>query len=250
MAGHSKWANIKHKKAAADKKKGKVFSRLAKEVTVAARAGGGDIDMNPALRAAVQAAKAANMPNDNIDRAIKKGTGELGGGTMEELVYEGYAAGGVAVLASCLTDNRNRTAANVRAIFTRCNGNLAGNGAVSWMFQRKAEFIVTQAAEDAVLETLMEADAEAEEITGEDGDVRIVTAPAEFGEVLQALEDGGYSCEGRLVMLPDNTTEVTELAAARQVIRLIDALEEDDDVQEVTSNLELSDEVAEKLDEE
>ena len=166
MSGHSKWSTIKRKKGALDAKRGKIFSRLGREITMAAREGGGDADMNPRLRQAVASAKSANMPNDNVDRAIKKGTGELAGEALEELVYEGYAAGGVAVIVTCLSDNRNRTAADVRNIFTKAGANLAGSGAVSWMFHRKSRFVVQgeQADEETLLDVLLEAGTDVEDL--------------------------------------------------------------------------------------
>lgn len=249
MSGHNKWSSIKHKKAAADAKRGKQFSRLAKELTLAARSGGGDPEMNPVLRSAIDAAKAVNMPNDNIDRAIKKGTGELETGALEELNYEGYAPGGVAVLVNCLTDNRNRTAANVRAIFTKQNSSLAGSGAVAWLFNRKAQFLIAGADEDAVLEALLEAEIDPDEVTaGEDGAVEVLAAPEAFGGIVDCLKAAGLTVEeSGLTMIPENTVEIADVGTARQVLRLIDALEEEEDVQEVTANFEFTDDVATTL---
>ncbi len=252
MSGHNKWSSIKHKKAAADAKRGKQFSRLAKELTLAARTGGGDPEMNPVLRSAIDAAKNVNMPNDNIDRAIKKGTGELETGALEELTYEGYAPEGVAVLVSCLTDNRNRTAANVRAIFTKNNSSLAGSGAVAWLFNRKARFVITGSDEETVLEALLEADIDPDEVNpNEDGSVEVIAAPDTFGAMIEAFKGAELTVEeSGLTMIPDTTVEISDISTARQIIRLIDALEEEEDVQEVTANFEFSDEVAEALENE
>jgi len=250
MSGHNKWSTIKHKKGAADAKRGKIFSRLAKEITLAARDGGGDVEMNPRLRSAVSAGKAANMPNDNIDRAIKKGTGELGGGTLDELNYEGYAPGGVAVIVQALSDNRNRTAAEVRNIFNKYNCNMANTGAVSWMFQRRTRFLIEGEAanEEALFELLLGNDVDVEEINVEDGVAEIIGTPEAFGDIIAALEAEGIEVsESSVTMIPETTTEVTEAGTARSVLKFIDVLEDDDDVQSVVSNLEISDELMEKL---
>lgn len=248
MSGHSKWANIKHKKAASDKKKGKIFSRIAKEIMVAARTGG-DPEMNPQLRSALIAAKAVNMPNDNIDRAIKKGTGDLGDVVFEEIVYEGYGAAGVALLIECLTDNRNRSASEVRMTLDRSNGNLASSGAVSWMFNRKAHFIITDdnIDEDTLMEIVL--DAGAEEIEVEDGVAEIFGAPESFEAILNALEAAGIKCsESEVIQHPENTIAVNDIATAQKVMNLIDKLEDLDDVQAVHSNLEIDDSIADQLD--
>jgi YebC/PmpR family DNA-binding regulatory protein len=245
MSGHNKWSSIKHKKAAADAKRGKMFSRLAKEITLAAREGGAEEDMNPRLRTAVSAAKAANMPNDNIDRAIRKGTGELGGAVLEELMYEGYAPGGVAIIVSCLSDNRNRTAANVRSYFTK-----AANGSVSWNFHRKAVFTIEgeDAQEEKLLDVLLTAGADAEDITVDDGVAQITAPPEAFGEVADALTAAEIKIsESGIKLVPGSYTLVTDRSIARQVLRMTDAIEEDDDVQEVFTNLDMSDALAEEL---
>lgn len=251
MSGHNKWSTIKHKKGAADAKRGKLFSRLSKEVTLAAKAGGGDEETNARLRSAVSAAKSANMPKDNIERAIKKGTGELEGAVLEELSYEGYAPGGVAIIANCLSDNRNRTAANVRSYFTRSNSSLAANGSVSWMFHRKARFVVEgeSADEETLMEVLFDAGADVETIEVDDGAAEIL-APAEaFADVASALEGAEIPVsESSLTMIPENTTEVTDSSTAKQVLRLIETLEDDEDVQEVFSNLDIPDELLSQLD--
>lgn len=244
MAGHSKWANIKHKKGAADKKKGKIFSRITKEIMVAARQGGGEIDANPRLRTALTAAKAANMPNANIDRAIKKGTGEIEGEAFEEMTYEGYGAGGVAVLVECLSDNKNRTASEVRMLFDRNNGNLAASGAVTWMFHRKAQFIITgdNANEEKLLELLIDAGVESIDV---DDDIAEILGPPEcFEEVSSILEENNISTEeSGMIQHPENTVKVEDSNVAAQVLRLVDKLEDQDDVQAVYTNIEMSDEI-------
>jgi len=248
MAGHSKWANIKHKKGAADKKKGKVFSRIAKEIMVAARDGGGDPEANPRLRTALSAARAANMPNVNVDRAIKKGTGEIKGEELEELVYEGYGPGGMAVLVECLTDNRNRGASEVRTVFDRNGGNLAGSGAVKWMFHRKARFLVSgdAADEEKLLELLIDAGVEDVVV---DGDVAEIIAPMEnFEAISRALEGADISPdEAGLAEIPENMSKVEDESDARKALRLLERLEDLDDVQAVHSNVDIPDDIMEVL---
>lgn len=246
MSGHNKWSSIKHKKAAADSKRGQIFSRLGKEITQAAREGGADIDMNPRLRTAIDSAKAENMPNDNIERAVKKGTGELGGAALEELNYEGYAPGGVAMLINCLSDNRNRTAASIRSYFTKYNGNLAETGAVSWMFHRKSRFTVEgeHADDEKLLEVLLESGADVDDITVADGVAEILAPPEAFGDVADALREAGIPInESGVDMIPENVLTVTDPGTARQVIRLSDALEDDEDVSQVYTNLDVPDDV-------
>jgi len=250
MSGHNKWSSIKHKKEAADSKRGKLFSRLAKEITLAAKAGGGDAAMNPRLRSAIAAGKAVNMPNDNIDRAVKKGTGELDGGALEELTYEGYGPGGVAVIVTCLSDNRNRTAADIRLQFARHNSNLAGSGAVSWMFQRKCRFLVEgeRADEDELLEIVLDSGADVDDLTVTDGVAQIVAPPEAFAELMGALEGADVPiAQSSLILAPENTVLVTEAGVARQVVRLMEALEDQEDVQEVYSNFDMPDELMEQL---
>jgi len=253
MSGHNKWSTIKHKKGAADAKRGKIFSRLGKEITVAARNGGGDPDMNPRLRSAVSAARAANMPNDNIGRAIKKGTGELAGQALEEIVYEGYGAGGVAIIVNCLTDNRNRTASDIRVAFSKNNGNLGGSGSVNWMFHRKARFVVEgeMADEDKLLELLLESEVDVDEVEVTDNVAEIIAPPDAFNDILSSLETANISVsESGVTLIPENTMEVTEVSIARQVLRLIDALEELDDAQMVSSNLDISEDILKQLEQE
>ena len=248
MSGHSKWANIKHKKGAADAKKGRIFSKLAKEIMVAVKQSGKEPDTNPKLRMCLTEARAANMPRENIERAIKKGAGELGSVTYEEIVYEGYGPAGTAFILDCLTDNRNRTIGEVRQVFDRNGGNLAASGAVGWMFQRKAHFVVE--GENADEEKLMEItiDAGAEDISAEDG-VAEIWGPAEnFADIAKALEDADIACsEAALVRKPDNTVEIKEKNVAQQVLRLIDKLEDLDDVQSVNSNEDILPEILEAI---
>ena len=248
MSGHSKWANIKHKKDAADKARGRIFSRLGKEIMVAAKMGGGDVDTNPRLRSGIAAAKAANMPNANIDRAIKKGLGELGDVTFEEIQYEGYAAGGVALLIDCLTDNRNRSASEVRTTLDRNNGNLASSGSVAYMFKRQSHFVIEgeNADEDKLMDLVL--DAGAEDLIVEDGVAEIWGEPAAFEAIANALEAAGITAsEAAVTRRPDNTVSITDVHTAEQVLKLIDKLEDLDDVQEVTGNFEIDDSIADQV---
>lgn len=256
MSGHNKWSTIKHAKGAADAKRGALFTKLIKEISIAASMGGGDPDSNPRLRAAIVKARAASMPKDNIERGIKKGTGELGGGTYEELTYEGYAPGGVAVLVEVLTDNHNRAAANVRNIFNKTGGNLGTTGSVSRMFERKGviEFDADKLSEDEVMETALEAGAE--DVVNEDGVITVTTAPNDFPAVTEALEkkqkpvddkkkkeeeeDPWKPISAEIAMVPLSYTSVDKETAAK-VQKLIDRLEEDDDVQNVWSTVEYPD---------
>jgi YebC/PmpR family DNA-binding regulatory protein len=241
MSGHSKWSTIKHKKAAADAKRGKLFTKLIKELTVAARLGGGDPEANPRLRSAVAAARSANMPADNIKRALLKGTGELPGTTYEEVAYEGYAPGGVAVYIESLTDNRMRTTPEIRHIFTKHGGSLAEPNAVAWMFEKKGHFSVPQSAidEDRLMELALEAGAEDLQ-PGEDG-FDVYTAPESFQQVHKALEEAGIPTDSAaIVMEPQNTVEV-EGKKAEQCLKLLELLEDHDDVQNVYANLEIPD---------
>lgn len=253
MSGHNKWSSIKHKKGREDERRGKLFASLGKEITLAARSGGGDPSMNPPLRAAIDTAKNNNMPNDNIDRAIKKGTGELEGGKLEEMSFEGYTPGGIALLVTCISDNRNRSAANIRAYFNKHNGNLGENGAVSWMFQRKARFVIDNqmADEETLLEILMEAEADNADLENNDnGTIEILAAPEEFDKIATALNAAEIPVkESRLTFITDNTMQVTDSALAGKIINMIEEIEEDEDVQEVFSNFELSDEAAAELSE-
>ncbi len=248
MAGHSKWANIKHKKGAADKKRGRVFSRIGKEIMVAAKAGGADPSANPRLRTALLSAKAANMPNDNIDRAIKKGIGELGDAIFEEIAYEGYGPGGVAVLVECLTDNRNRSSSEVRTAFDRSNGNLAASGAVSRLFSRQAHFVISGEAADE--EKLMELtlDAGAEDLECEDDYAEIWSEPNALDAISEALTNAGITPdEAEIIQRPELMAEITDPAIANSLLKLIDKLEDLDDVQAVSHNADISDEALEEI---
>ena len=241
MSGHSKWSTIKHKKAATDAKRGKIFTRLNKELTVAAREGGGDLESNVRLRLAVDKAKAANMPKDNIDRAIKRGTGELEGGELEEIVYEGYAPHGVGVLIEVVTDNRNRAIAEVRHVFNKQGGNMADAGAVSWQFTRKGYINISEEFDqDEVF--LVAADAGADDVTFEDSDAEVYTSIEELQDVRGALEEAGYKlAEVSVIYDPNNPIELGS-SAALQVMKLVEILEDLDDVQNVYSALDISDE--------
>ncbi|HKY01653.1 MAG TPA: YebC/PmpR family DNA-binding transcriptional regulator [Burkholderiales bacterium] len=234
MAGHSKWANIKHKKAATDAKKGKVFTRLIKEITVAARLGGGDSAMNPRLRLAVDKAQEANMPKDNVERAIKRGSGELEGVNYEEIRYEGYGINGAAIMVDCLTDNRTRTVADVRHAFTKFGGNLGTDGSVAFMFKHCGQLILAPGtSEEKVMEIALDAGAE-DIVTNEDGSVEVITPPTnEFHAVKVALEKAGLKPEfAEITMKPENETEFSGDDAVKMQ-KLLDALESLDDVQNV-----------------
>ena len=249
MSGHNKWSTIKHKKGAADAKRGKIFSRVSKEIIMAAKDGGPDPDLNARLRAAVAAAKAANMPNDNIDRAIKKGTGELGGAAIEEFTYEGYAAGGVSVIINCMSDNKNRCASDIRSFFTRHNCKMAGSGAVSYKFKRKSRFVIEGewADEDRLMELLMDK-VDVDDIQVDDGTAEIIAAPDAFAKMLAIFEgEGIVPTESTLAMIPDSTTMVSDVSTAKSVQKFVDALEDYDDCQAVYHDMELSDDVAEAL---
>lgn len=238
MSGHSKWATIKHAKGAADAKRGQLFTKFVKEISIAAKAGG-DPDTNPRLRTAILKARAANMPNDNIERAIKKGTGELGAAVYEELIYEGYGPGGVAVLVEVLTDNKNRSAAAVRNHFTKSGGNLGATGSVSYMFKRKGviEYDSSAVSEDELMENALEAGAE--DISNEDGIISVITDPNDFANVLEALQGKGYaSLSAEVSMVPD-TYVTLEAEEAKKVMKMIDKLEEDEDVQNVYTNMDI-----------
>jgi YebC/PmpR family DNA-binding regulatory protein len=243
MSGHSKWANIKHKKGAADARRGKVFTKLIKEIITAARLGGGDINANPRLRSAVMAAKAENMPKDNWERAIKKGTGELEGVNYEEATYEGYGPGGAAVFIESLSDNKNRAVSEIRHALTKHGGNMGENGCVAWMFDKKGYLVVEKSAadEEKLMETALEAGAED---VREDGDnFEVITAPEDFEAVKEAVDAAGIeSIEAEVTMLPQNMTPL-DGDTALKMIKLIDALEDCDDVQKVYTNADLPDDL-------
>ena len=240
MSGHSKWSSIKHKKGAADAKRGKVFTKLIKEITVAARMGGsGDPDANPRLRTAIAAAKSENMPKDNIERAIKKGTGELEGVNYEENTYEGYGPGGAAVFLESLTDNKNRAVADIRHIFSKCGGNMGENGCVAWMFDKKGYIVVERAAVDE--DTLMEValDAGAEDVREDDSNFEVITAPEDFEAVKAAIDAKEIEClDAEVTMLPQTTTDLKG-KEAEQMIRLMDMLDDCEDVQKVYTNADI-----------
>jgi YebC/PmpR family DNA-binding regulatory protein len=249
MAGHSKWSKVKHFKGAIDAKRGKIFSKLSKEISIAAKTGGGDPTGNPRLRSAIQMARNQSMPNDNIDRAIKRGTGEGNESThFDEIVYEGYASGGVAVIVDAATDNKNRTAAEIRSIFSKNGGNLASSGSVSYMFHKKGQITVTRGAieEERMFELALEAGAE--ELTSEQDEYVITTSHDQLYAVAEALKQAGVTTDGqKFTFIPDTTIPVADETVARQVLRLCDALEDDDDVQNVYSNLEIPDELLAQL---
>ncbi|MCO6400352.1 MAG: YebC/PmpR family DNA-binding transcriptional regulator [Verrucomicrobia bacterium] len=247
MAGHSKWANIKHKKAAADAVKGKVFSKIAKEIMVAARIGGGDPAANISLRALVQKARGVNMPSDNIERAIKRGTGEVDGLVFEEILYEGYAPGGVSVIVQTLSDNKNRTAAEVRHAFSKHGGNLAGAGSVLRNFRRRGYFTISAelVEEDRLLDIALEAGAE--DVQRDGSLFEVICEPSQYGAVSDALAAASLTPgTSELTMLPDSTVPVTDADKAKQLIGFIEALEDLDDVQNVYTNFDISDEVMAK----
>ncbi len=247
MSGHSKWATIKHKKGAADAARGRVFSKLTREITVAAKAGGGDPDSNARLRTVIGKAKEANMPLDNITRAVKKGTGELPGVSYEETTYEAYGPGGVAILVEVLTDNKNRTAAEIRSLFTKKGGNMASAGSVSYLFTKRGYITVPKSAADEEKVFTIATDAGAEDFNAEGDEFEITTPLSVFESVKKALEQNKISakvCE--VTMLPTTTVPLTEKDAA-QALGLVEALEEHDDVQNVYSNFDISDEILSKI---
>jgi YebC/PmpR family DNA-binding regulatory protein len=248
MSGHSKWSTIKRKKGAIDAKRGKVFTRLIKEITVAARSGGGDPEGNPRLRSAIATAKSENMPKDNITRAIKKGTGEIAGEVYDEIMYEGYGPGGVAVLVECLTDNRNRTVADVRHYFSKNNGNLGETGCVGWMFDKKGLFLVGKEGitEEEIMDMALEAGAE--DVVEEESEFQIFSAAEDFNDVRDALEEAGVVVlEANISMIPQNTVEVTDEKIGKALMKLMDSLEDHDDVQNVYANFDIDDDLMEVL---
>jgi YebC/PmpR family DNA-binding regulatory protein len=247
MAGHSKWANIQHRKGAQDKKRGKLFTKLIREITVAARMGGGDIAANPRLRLAVDKAKAKSMPKDNIERAIKKGSGDLDGADFQEIRYEGYGPGGTAVMVDCMTDNRNRTVAEVRHAFTKFGGNLGADGSVSYMFQHVGTLNYPPGTdEDSVMEAAIDAGAD-DIIVDKDNSIEVLASPAEFESVRDSMREAGLDPENaELTMRADTNTEL-ELQAASSMIKMLEMLEDLDDVQNVYSNADIPDEVLAEL---
>jgi len=247
MSGHSKWSTIKRKKGAADAKRGKIFSKLIKEITVSARMGGGDVEGNPRLRAAVLAAKAENMPKENIERAIKKGTGDLDGAAYEEVIYEGYGPGGAAIMAQVLTDNKNRTVADVRHIFTKNNGGMGETGCVAWMFEKKGYIVFDKSRVDE--EALMEwgLDAEVEDIREQEREWEVITSPENFEKIRTSLEEKKWnSLVAEITMLPKTTVSLAG-KNAEQMLRLMEALEDNDDIQNVYANFDISEKEMESL---
>ena len=247
MAGHSKWANIKHRKAAQDAKRGKIFTKIIRELVVAAKQGGGNVEDNPKLRAIIDKALAANMTRDTVNRAIARGVGGDDDSNMEEVTYEGYGAGGIAVLVECLTDNRNRTVAEVRHAFSKHGGNLGTDGSVAYLFERKGQiFFEAGADEDALMEAALEAGAE-DIVTNDDGSTEVLTEWTEFMTVKDALEAAGFTAAaGEVAMIASTQTEL-DLAGAEKIMKLIDRLEDLDDVQNVYTNADISEEIMEQL---
>ncbi|MDA8082739.1 MAG: YebC/PmpR family DNA-binding transcriptional regulator [Nitrospiraceae bacterium] len=249
MSGHSKWSQIKHKKANTDAKRGKIFTKIVKEISIAARIGGGDPGGNPRLRSAIESAKEVNMPHDNIKKAIMKGTGELPGVTYEEFVYEGYGPAGVAIIMEVMTDNKNRTLPEIRHLLGKNGGNLGETGCVAWMFDKKGYILLNKAkaSEDTVMTVAL--DAGAEDMKNDPGEenFEVITAPEDFAAVREALEKAALPVESASVtMLPKNYIVLDE-KAAEQMLRLMDALEEHDDIQNVYANFDIPDDVADKL---
>ena len=247
MAGHSKWANIQHRKGAQDKKRGKLFTKLIREITVAARMGGGDLAANPRLRLAVDKAKAKSMPKDNIERAIKKGSGELGGEDFQEIRYEGYGPGGTAVMVDCVTDNRNRTVAEVRHAFTKFGGNLGSDGSVSYMFQHVGLLSYpSDVDEDGVMEAAIEAGAD-DVLVDEDGSIEVITAPGDFETVRDSMRGAGLEPENAELTMRAETSTALELQNASSMVKMLEMLEDLDDVQNVYSNADIPDDVLAQL---
>lgn len=241
MSGHSKWASIKHKKGAADAKRGRLFTKLIKEITISARIGGGDIEANPRLRTAVLKAKTSNMPKENIERAIKKGTGELEGVNYYEITYEAYGPGGVAILINVLTDNKNRTAAEIRNILSKGNGNLGETGCVSYLFNRKGliSYDNSTYSEDDIISAAL--DAGAEDVTQEDESIEVLTEPDDFIQVLESLQEAGFhETTAEVTMIPEATVTL-DLETTRKAMNLIENLDDHDDVQSIATNLDIPD---------
>ena len=248
MSGHSKWSTIKRKKGAIDAKRGKIFTKLIKEITVAAKMGGGDPDANPRLRTAILSAKSENMPKDNIDRAIKKGIGDVDGAVYEEILYEGYGPGGVAVLVETMTDNKNRTVADVRYYFNKSGGNLGESGCVAWMFDKKGVIVVDKEtiSEEELMDLALEVGAE--DVVEEDATFQVVTEPEDFNEVVENLVKRELVfMEASVSMIPKNTVDVTVEKTARSLLKLLENLEDHDDVQKVHANFDIPDELMDSL---
>ena len=247
MAGHSKWANIKHKKEKEDARRGRLFTKLARQITVAAREGGGDPESNFRFRVAIDNARAQNMPNENIERAIKRGTGELDGGTYEEFIYEGYGPGGVAILLEVMTDNRNRTASDVRHLFSRNGGNLGESGCVNWMFEAKGIIVIDASAEEEESLTLEAIEAGADDVSFEDNRLHIFTSPENLRSLREHMQSLGRTIlESSIVQEPSTTVEV-DSSQAPGLVALLEALEDHDDIQQVYTNRGVTDDALAKL---
>ncbi|MDP6674336.1 MAG: YebC/PmpR family DNA-binding transcriptional regulator [Gammaproteobacteria bacterium] len=247
MAGHSKWANIQHRKGAQDKKRGKLFTKLIREITVAARTGGGDIDANPRLRLAIDKAKGQSMPKDNIERAVKRGSGELEGMDYEEIIYEGYGPGGVAVMVDCLTDNRNRTVADVRHAFSKFGGNLGADGSVGYLFNKVGLLSFPVGADEGnVMEVAIESGAE-DVVLNDDGSIDVLTDPGEFEEVRKSLGDSGNEFELAEITMRASVSATLGEKEASSMLKLLEMLEDLEDVQQVYSNAEIPDEILANL---
>jgi len=247
MAGHSKWANIQHRKGAQDKKRGKLFTKLIREITVAAKMSGGDVDANPRLRLAIDRAKAQSMPKDNIDRAVKRGSGDLDGSDYQEMRYEGYGPGGTAVMVDCLTDNRNRTVAEVRHAFTKFGGNLGADGSVGYLFNHVGQLMYPPGSdEDAIMEAAIEAGAE-DVIVDDDGSIEVLADPAEYESVRDAMRAAGHKPESSQLTMRASTNATLDVKEAASMVKMLEMLEDLDDVQDVYSNADISDEVLAEL---
>jgi YebC/PmpR family DNA-binding regulatory protein len=247
MAGHSKWANIQHRKGAQDKKRGKLFTKLIREITVAAKMGGGDADANPRLRMAIDKAKAQSMPKDNIERAVKRGAGELEGADYQEIRYEGYGPGGTAVMVDCLTDNKNRTVAEVRHAFSKFGGNLGADGSVNYLFNHVGQILYPPGAdEDAIMEAAIEAGAE-DIIVDDDKSIEVLTAPGDFEVVRDGMLAAGHEPETAQLTMRASTNSELGAKEAESMIRMLEVLEDLDDVQEVYSNADISDEILSQI---
>lgn len=246
MSGHSKWATIKRSKALVDAKRGKMFTKVTKEIIQAAKIGGGNADMNPRLRTAIQAAKAVNMPSDNIKKAIMKGTGELAAEAYEDIIYEGYGPGGVAVMVETTTDNKNRTASEIRSIFTRF-GNLGEPGSVAWMFQKKGQIVVKKSviSEDDLMAVALEAGAE--DIASDDDNFTVTTSPSDLDNVFNAVKAKVEPESSEIAMIPQNYIAIEDVKTAEQILKFMDTIDDQDDVQKVYSNFDIPDELMEKL---
>ena len=250
MSGHNKWSKIKFTKAAADAKKGKIFARFSKEITLAAKSGGGDVDTNPRLRTAIEGAKAASMPKDNIDRAVKKGTGELQGEAIQEVTYEGYGPEGTAIIVEVATDNTNRCSSEIRTIFSKNGGNMGTPGSVSYQFDRKGEIRIIDATldEDTTMELAMDCGADEFEAGDEEGEWIFTCGPTDLGTVSEALGAAGKNVTGmKLISVPQNPTMITDVAVARKVMKLYDLLDDYDDTMNVFANFEIDEAVLEQL---